>query len=105
MKLEAINNPFAVESKPRKHRRSWNNNVRALVEEFRNSELDCAHIPHNDYYGASQLLYSLNSSIKRLKCNSSIEAHMYRGNVYLFKSKAIDREKMAAYYKNPRSYK
>lgn len=99
MKFEAINNPFAVEVKPRKKRRSWNNDVKGLVKEFEGSSLDCAHIPHDDYYGAAQLLYSLNSSIKCLKCDSSIEAHMYKGNVYLFKSKAIDREKMHNYYK------
>lgn len=99
MKLEAINNPFATERKTRNRTRNWNNDVKGLVEEFTASDLDCAHIPHDDYYGASQLLYSLTSAIKCLKCSSSIEAHMYRGNIYLFKSKAIDREKMHNYYK------
>lgn len=99
MKLETINNPFAVDVKTRNRTRNWNNDVKGLVEEFASSSLDCAHVSHEDYYGPAQLLFSLNSSIMRLKCSNSIEAHMYKGNVYLFKSKAIDREKMRNYYK------
>ena len=94
-------NPFEKKEvkKARNRTRSWNNSVMQLVEDFNNSNLDCALIPHEEYAGASQLSYTLSNAIKLLNLNSSVESHVYKGQTYLFKSKAIDRDKFNAYYK------
>lgn len=94
-------NPFEKKEvkKVRNRTRSWNNSAVQLVRDFAASDLDCAIIPHTEYRSYNQLAYTLSHAIKTCKDVCGVESHCYKGNVYLFKSKAIDREKFNEYYK------